>query len=106
MIWKVYNIQSGKVVAAGFDNEDEASDWLEKKRSGSEDNYAVEEMDHDEEAAWLEAAKDGEDKITEDDEEDRDFERDRYNYSTDDEDTGLSDEDVGLLSEVDEDDEE
>jgi len=106
-IWKVYNIQSGQSLKAGFSSEDDSKEWLEKHRAGREDNYLCEEMDDDEEQEWLEAQKNNED----DDEveqaaeeiEDEVFERDRYTYTTEGDDG--EDSDPGIINElIDEDD--
>ncbi|MFW7379506.1 MAG: hypothetical protein ACOH5I_11905 [Oligoflexus sp.] len=55
MVWKVYNIQNGKTLRAGFETEDEAKEWLELKGDDLQDHYEVEEMDYDEEEEWLES---------------------------------------------------
>lgn len=54
-MWKVYNIQSGKIVKAGFKEEDLAKEWLEGRDHLDPEEYMVEEMDHDEEEEWIEA---------------------------------------------------
>ena len=54
LVWKVYNIESGKILKAGFETEDEAKDWLEARYEDLADEYTVEEMDADEEEEWRE----------------------------------------------------
>lgn len=48
MVWKVFEIESGKIIKAGFANEDQASRWLLKKTSLAHGDFEVEEMDDDE----------------------------------------------------------
>jgi hypothetical protein len=105
--WKVYYIQSGLTLKAGFKNEEEAKDWLEHNRPGQEDNYLAEEMDHDEEEEWLTALKaqadeaedlDGAELEEDNTASDEDLEKGRYTYSTEDDDGDDDDED--LLGEV------
>ncbi|SMF33855.1 hypothetical protein [Pseudobacteriovorax antillogorgiicola] len=55
MYWKVYHVDTGKIVKAGFESEDDAKDWLEAREDDFEDIYEIEEMDQDEEDEWLEA---------------------------------------------------
>ncbi len=101
-IWKVYNIQTGQTLKAGFSNEDQARTWLEEHRAGREDNYIYEEMDDDEEQEWLESSansdEDGDISGSAEDIEDESFERDRYNYSTEDDDG--EDGDPGIINEL------
>lgn len=69
MYWKVYHIQSGRILKAGFASEDEAKDWLEQKSGELQEDYEVEEMDPDEEEDWRERMEDEEyeeGEITED----------------------------------------
>jgi hypothetical protein len=54
-MWKVYHIQTGKLICAGFDDEDKAKDWLERRRDISDDDHETEEMDEEEELEYLEA---------------------------------------------------
>lgn len=51
MVWKIYHIQSGELVKAGFSTEDDAQDWLERHSSSSDNAFEIEEMDEDE---WIE----------------------------------------------------
>lgn len=51
MSWKVYNIHTGKIVKAGFEEEDAAKDWLELRRDLPTEDYLVEELDEEEEDA-------------------------------------------------------
>lgn len=55
MYWKVYHVDTGKVVKAGFENEDEAKEWLEAREADLEDVYMIEEMDQDEYDEWSDA---------------------------------------------------
>jgi hypothetical protein len=55
LLWKVYNIETGKIMKAGFESEDDAKDWLEERFEDLADEYAAEEMDQDEEEDWREA---------------------------------------------------
>ena len=52
MAWKVYNIHSGRIVKAGFDEEETAKDWLEIRRDLAPEDFLVEEMDDEEEEEW------------------------------------------------------
>lgn len=52
MVWKVYHIESGKILKAGFETEDDAKDWFEARHEDLEDEYTFDEMDHDEEDEW------------------------------------------------------
>lgn len=54
MLWKVFNIQTGKILRAGFASEDEAKEWLELKSDALQDNYEVDDMDPDEVEEWQE----------------------------------------------------
>ena len=49
VLWKIYNIHSGKMLKAGFEDEDEAKEWLEARDHLPLEDYLVEEMDPDEE---------------------------------------------------------
>ncbi|NRA63702.1 MAG: hypothetical protein HRU19_04420 [Pseudobacteriovorax sp.] len=66
MFWKVYHIDTGKIVRAGFETEDEAKDWLEARSEDLDDIYEVEEMDQDEIDQWQED-NESEDDFDEDD---------------------------------------
>lgn len=55
MYWKVYHVDTGKIVKAGFETEDEAKDWLEAREEDLEDVYMIEEMDQDEVDEWAES---------------------------------------------------
>ncbi len=73
MLWKVYNIETGKILKAGFDNEDDAKDWLEERAEKLADEHVVEEMDADEIDEWNEAnAEDEEEEVAKEEEEDED----------------------------------
>ena len=69
MFWKVYHIQTGRILKAGFESEEEAKDWLEQKSEDLQENYEVEEMDPDEEEEWRERMEDEEEYESEIDEE-------------------------------------
>ena len=58
MLWKVFNIETGKIIKAGFKSEDEAKEWLELKNELLQEDYDVEDMDSDEEEEWLESQDD------------------------------------------------
>ncbi len=49
MVWKIYSVHSGKIVKAGFEEEENAKDWLEARHNLSAEDYLIEEMDADEE---------------------------------------------------------
>ena len=60
LLWKVYNIETGKILKAGFDNEDDAKDWLEERAEKLADDHVVDEMDTDEIEEWKEENEDEE----------------------------------------------
>src|SRR5262245_48527668 len=60
-VWKVYNIQTGRIVKAGFDSDDQAKDWLERRKDLADDEYDIDEMDEEEEEEFLEN-EDGEEE--------------------------------------------
>ena len=60
-VWKVYNIETGQTVKAGFDDEDAAKEWVEKRQDLLEEDHDIEEMDEDEEEEYLEEHGDEED---------------------------------------------
>ncbi len=73
MLWKVYNIETGKILKAGFDNEDDAKDWLEERAEKLADEHVVEEMDADEIDEWNEAnAEEEEEEVAKEEEEEDD----------------------------------
>ncbi len=101
LLWKVYHIESGKILKAGFESEDDAKDWLEARHEDLEDDYTVDEMDHDEEDEWraaqdeeLEAAPveeeeevaDDDDAFFEEEESDEESLEDMYEDEDDDDD--------------------
>lgn len=57
-MWKVYRIDDGRIVKAGFDSDDQAKDWLERRPDLAEDEYDVEEMDEEEIAEFTESEDD------------------------------------------------
>ena len=63
LLWKVYNIETGKIMKAGFESEDDAKDWLEERYEDLADEYAVEEMDQDEEDDWRDANDEDNDEV-------------------------------------------
>lgn len=80
LLWKVYNIETGKILKAGFDNEDDAKDWLEERADKLADEHVVEEMDTDEIEEWKE-----ENEAEEVDEKDEEPEDDDFLDDDDDE---------------------
>ena len=66
MLWKIYHLETGKILTAGFSDEENAKEWLEEREDYAQEEFIVEEMDSDEEQEWLEAHPDGVDE--EDDE--------------------------------------
>lgn len=63
LLWKVYNIETGKIMKAGFESEDDAKDWVDTRFEDLADEYAVEEMDQDEEDDWREANEEDADEV-------------------------------------------
>ena len=53
-MWKVYKIESGEILKAGFECEDEARDWYDARGEQLEGLYTIDEMDVDEQNEWLE----------------------------------------------------
>jgi hypothetical protein len=43
LLWKVYNIESGKIMKAGFESEEDAKEWLEARYEDLADEYMIEE---------------------------------------------------------------
>lgn len=72
LLWKVYNIETGKILKAGFDNEDDAKDWLEERAEKLADEHVVDEMDTDEIEEWKEENEE-EEVVAKADEDDDDF---------------------------------
>ena len=60
-LWKVYNIDTGKSLKAGFDDEEAAKEWLEARHGLVHEDFLVEEMEIEEEEEWLEKNSDDED---------------------------------------------
>lgn len=85
MLWKVFAVDTGKIVKAGFRSQDEAEEWLEQKSDYLSDEYEVDEMDSDEEEDWLERVADSEDGDEDEleSDEDSDYSFD-MNYDSDD----------------------
>lgn len=54
IVWKVYNIATGRIAKAGFDSEDQAKDWLERRKELADDEFDIDEMDDEEEEEFLE----------------------------------------------------
>lgn len=112
-LWKVYHVDTGKVLKAGFQDEDEAKDWLDSRRGLDAADYVVEEMDNDEEEEYI-AKNQNEDDEDDDDREDEpsdDEEEDDEVVATDEveDDFGFGDDeyldpDEGILGEVGDDD--
>ncbi len=57
-MWKVYKIDDGRIIKAGFESDDQAKDWLERRTELSDDEYDVEEMDEEEIAEFAELEED------------------------------------------------
>jgi hypothetical protein len=55
-VWKVYHIETGHLIKAGFDTEDQAKDWVERRQELMSDDHDVEEMDEEEVEEYLETA--------------------------------------------------
>lgn len=91
MLWKVFNIETGKIIKAGFKSEDDAKEWLELKNELLQEDYDVEDMDSDEEEEWLESQQD--------DDYDSDYEDDDLDSSSSE--GNLYDQGVYVDSEVD-----
>lgn len=97
MGWKVVDSSSGKILKAGFEDEDTALDWLETNENILDEDklYDVEEMDEDDEVDYA------------DDEEEDSLALDLNDVDPDLDEDDADDEDDETLgfSEVDEDDE-
>ncbi len=111
-MWKVFNIQSGKVTKLGFQTEEAGRAWLDRHRDGRQDNYDLEEMDPDELAEWDARKNENEEALEPvdleadvEDDEDEAYERKRYSYSTEDDDAQAIDPDEldGFSSDEDDD---
>ena len=107
MHWKVYNIDTGKTIKAGFKGEEEAKDWLEQRHGLHQDKFMAEEMDHDEEEAWLEKNSDeDEEEVVEKEEVEAEEEESEGDATTDAADLSFDDDDdylnpdEGILGEV------
>ena len=59
-MWKVYKIDDGRIVKAGFDSDEQAKEWLERRNDLADDEYDVEEMDEEEIAEFSESEDDDE----------------------------------------------
>ena len=59
MLWKIYHLETGKILTAGFTEEENAKEWLEERQDFAQEDFIIEEMDSDEEEEWLEAHPDG-----------------------------------------------
>jgi hypothetical protein len=57
-VWKVYNIQTGRIIKAGFETDDQAKDWLERRKDLPDDEHDIDEMDEEEEEEFLESESD------------------------------------------------
>lgn len=68
-MWKIFNIESGKILKAGFEDEDTAKEWLEARDVTAVEDFAIEEMDQDEEEEWREnGGEEDEEDVADDDE--------------------------------------
>lgn len=108
--WKIYHVDTGKVVKAGFEDEDEAKDWLDRRHGLNADKYVVEELDADEEEEYLSKTRDDDDE-EEEEHDDEEAEEDDEVVAADEvaEDFGFDDDeyldpDEGILGEVGDDD--
>lgn len=61
MLWKVFAVDTGKIVKAGFRSQDEAEEWLDLRSDHLNDDYEVEEMDSDEEDEWVDRLEENQD---------------------------------------------
>jgi hypothetical protein len=95
-MWKVYKIANGKTVEAGLKNEAEAEEWIEVKKSGRDDLFAIEEMDDDEIEEWEKLKL--EDGFALDDDEDDDEDVFDDDEDADDEEEGF----VRIIDDIDE----
>lgn len=59
-MWKVYRIDDGRIIKAGFESDDQAKDWLERRNDLADDEFDVEEMDEEEVAEFTESDEDDE----------------------------------------------
>ena len=61
-MWKVYKIETGKTVKAGFADEEDAKEWLETRKGLLQQDFEIEEMDPDEEEEYLNENEDDEEE--------------------------------------------
>jgi len=83
-VWKVYNIATGKIVKAGFESDDLAKEWLERRKDLPEDEYDIDEMDEEEEEEFLENESDDDEAGEYEPEYDEDGDVRDVNYPDDD----------------------
>ncbi len=89
-LWKVYLVETGKVIKAGFADEDEARDWLESRHGLNATKYLVEEMDPDEEEEFAKT-----DSSDEEDDESDDSKADDVDDEDEEEDDVVAADEVG-----------
>ena len=94
MVWKVFHIQSGDIIKAGFEDDEAAQAWLDKISEAEDNSFDIEEMDEDE---WVDY-QDSIDKLRDSGEieDDHDLERRSVTLAReflDSEDSELSDDD-------------
>jgi hypothetical protein len=53
-VWKIYNIETGKILKAGFESEDAAKEWFDERIGDRGDLFEIDEMDQDEVDEWNE----------------------------------------------------
>lgn len=97
-VWKVYHIQTGRIVKAGFDSDEQAKDWLERRKDLPDDEHDTDEMDDEEEEDYLENEADEEEEdeeAFEADDEDREIPFAASDLGVDAEDVDVDDDDAG-----------
>lgn len=62
-MWKVYNIATGRIVKAGFESDDQAKDWLERRKDLADDEFDIDEMDEEEEEEYLESEDEEDEEV-------------------------------------------
>ncbi len=96
MVWKIYNIESGKILKAGFETEDDASEWMEEHTDDEEQgDLEIDEMDDDEWEEYQEYLEKTEVAVEQDDEPASDVYSDDYGEDEDEELDEDEDEDEG-----------
>lgn len=108
--WKVYNVHTGRIVKAGFDDEETAKDWLELRKDLLTVDFLVEEMDEEEEEEYQEQEEEEdeevEDSFADDDDDDDDVPFGTHTEDEDDDDDSLDDDEDDDVDSEDEEEEE